>query len=327
MDESVSPVAQAMRRIPFSRRQKVIDKLEELEGLDVIERVNVLTSWVNPLVVVEKPDGDARLCLDMRQANQAILREKHPVPTIEETLQEISGAKVFSKLDLNMAFHQIELAPESRDIITTFARPNGLYRYKRLLFGVNMATEKFKHIIWQVLKDCPGAHNIHDDIRIVGATKEEHDERLDRMMKKLQESGLTLNYQKCQIGVTSMEYLGNTLSEKELQVSSDTFEAIVQAPTPKDQSELRSFLGLVQYFSRFISNLAIIASPLWDLSKASTKWEWGSAEEKAFKEIKSWKTQAPVMAFYKQGAETRMTADASPVGIGAVLEQKQEDGQ
>ena len=170
MDESVTPSAQAMRRIPFSRKQKVVDKLEELEALDVIEKVNGPTSWMNPLVVVEKPNGDVRICLDMRQANRAILREKHPVPTIEETLQEMSGAKVFSKLDLNMAFHQVELAPESRDI-TTFAGPNGLYHYKCLLFGVNMATEKFQHIIWQILKDCPGAHNIHNDIRVIGASE------------------------------------------------------------------------------------------------------------------------------------------------------------
>ena len=155
IDESVTPIAQAMRRIPFSRKRKVVDKLEELEALDVIEEVNGPTSWINPLVAVEKPNGDVRISLDMRQANQAILREKHPVPTIEETLHEISGAKVFSKLDLKLAFNQIELAPESRHI-TTFAGPYGLYRYKRLLFGVNMATEKFQHIIWQILKDCPG---------------------------------------------------------------------------------------------------------------------------------------------------------------------------
>ena len=98
----------------------------------------------------------------------------------------MSGAKVFSKLDLNMAFHQVELAPESRDI-TTFAGLNGLYRYKCLLFGVNMATEKFQHIIWQILKDCPGAHNIHDDIHVIGASEEEHDERLNQVMKKLGE--------------------------------------------------------------------------------------------------------------------------------------------
>ena len=323
----VSPLsAKAMRRIPFSRKQKVVDKLEELEALDVIEKVNGPTSWINPLVVVEKPNGDVRICLDMRQANRAILREKHPVPTIEETLQEMSGAKVFSKLDLNMAFHQVELAPESRDI-TTFAGPNGLYRYKRLLFGVNMATEKFQHIIWQILKDCPGAHNIHDDIRVTGASEEEHDERLNQVMKKLEESGLTLNYDKCQIGVSSMEYLGNLLTDKGLQVSDDKAEAIAQAPRPKNQSELRSFLGLAQYCSRFIPSFAIIASPLWNLTKAHAKWKWGTAEENAFQAIKKQLTQVPVMAFFKQGAETRVTTDASPVDIGAVLEQKQDDGQ
>ncbi|KAL9975199.1 hypothetical protein ACROYT_G012329 [Oculina patagonica] len=125
---------------------------------------------------VEKPNGDVCISLYMRQANRAILKEKQPVPTIEETLQEISGAKVFSKLDLNMTFHQVELAPESRDI-TTFAGPNGLYRYKCLIFGVTLATEKFQHIIRQVLKDCPSAHNIHDDIRVVGVSEEQHNER------------------------------------------------------------------------------------------------------------------------------------------------------
>ena len=104
IDESVQPVAQPVRRIPFSRRAKVNEKLNELLKLDVIEKVEGPTSWVNPLVVVEKPNGDIRICLDIRQANQAIVREKHPVPTVEETLQEVSYAKVFSKLDLNMAF-------------------------------------------------------------------------------------------------------------------------------------------------------------------------------------------------------------------------------
>ena len=114
--------------------------------LDIIEKAEGPTSWVNPLVVVEKPNGDIRICLDTRQANRAIVYEKHPVPAVKETLQEVSNAKVFSKMDLNMAFHQIELHPDSRDI-TTFAAPNGLYRYERLLFSVNMATEKFQQIV------------------------------------------------------------------------------------------------------------------------------------------------------------------------------------
>ena len=154
IDETVRPVAQPVRRTPFSRREKVTEKLDELMKLDVIEKVEGPTSWVNPLVVVEKPNGDIRICLDMRQANLAIVREKHPVPTVEETLQEVSNAKVFSKLDLNMAFHQIELHPDSRDI-TTFAVPNGLYRYKRLLFGVNMATEKFQKLFGKLSRTVP----------------------------------------------------------------------------------------------------------------------------------------------------------------------------
>ena len=225
-----------------------------------------------------------------------------------------------------MAFHQIELAQESRDI-TTFVGPNGLHRYKRLLFGVNMATEKFQHIILQILKDCPGTHNIHDDIRVVCTSEEEHDERLNQETKKLEESGLMLNYDKCQIGVRSMEYLGNVLTDSGLQVSDDKVEAIVQAPRPKDQSELRRFLGLVQCCSRFIPIFAIIASPLWDLTKTHVKCKWGTAKENAFQAVKKHLTQALVMAFFKQEAGTRVITDASPVGIGAVLEQKQEDGQ
>ena len=208
----------------------------------------------------------------MRQANQAIVREKHPVPTVEETLQEVSHAKVFSKLDLNMAFHQIELHPDSRDI-TTFAAPNGLYRYKRLLFGVNMATEKFQQIVWQIIRDCPGAHNIHDDLRVVGADDREHDENLDRVMKKLEENGLTLNYEKCEIGVESMIYMGDVLSGEGLKVSTERVKAIVQAPRPQNQSEMRSFLGSVQFCAKFIQGFATISSPLWNLTCKGTQWK------------------------------------------------------
>ena len=150
---------------------------------------------------------------------------------------------------------------------------------------------------------------------------------LNQVMKKLEESGLTLNYDKCQIGVRSMEYLRNVLTQSRLQVSDDKVEAFMQAPRPKDQSELRRFLGLVQCCSRFIPSFAIIANPLWDLTKTHAKCKWGTAVEHAFQAVKRQLTQAPAMAFFKQGVETHVMTYASPVGIGAVLEQKQEDGQ
>ena len=274
IDSDIKPAAQPLRKIPFSRRQKVKEKLVQLEGLDVLEKVETPTSWINPLVAIEKPSGDIRICLDMCQANRAILREKHPVPTVEETLQEISNAKLFSKLDLNMAFHQIELAPESRDI-TTFAAPSGLYRYKRLLFGANMATEKFQNLIWQVLKDCPGTYNIHDDILVVGRNEDEHDHNLDTALRKLEESGLTLNYDKCIMGASSMAYMGDILSAGGLQLSEKRIEAIIDAPAPRSQFEVRSFLGSVQFCAKFIPQFATISAPLWDLTSKTASWNWG----------------------------------------------------
>ena len=216
---------------------------------------------MNPFVVVEKPNSDIRICLGMRQAKQAIVREKHPVPTVEETLQEVSYAKVFFKLDLNMAFHQIELHPDSRNI-TTFAAPDGLCRYKRLLFGVNMATKKFQQIVWQVIKCCPGAYNLHDGLRVAGADDKEHDENLDRVMGKLGESGFTLNYDKCDIGVSSMVNMGDVLSGEPFKDSSERVKAIVEAPTPQNQSEVSSFLSSVKFCAKFIPNFATISSPL-----------------------------------------------------------------
>ena len=144
-----------------------------------------------------------------------------------------------------MALHQIELHPDSRDI-TTFATPNGLYRYKSLLFGVKIATEKFHQIVWQIIKDCLGAHNLHDDLQVVGANDKEHDENLDRVMYKLQESRLTLNFDKYEVGVNSMFYMGDVFSGEGLKISSEQVKAIVDAPAPHSASKVRSFLGFAQ---------------------------------------------------------------------------------
>ena len=189
-----------------------------------------------------------------------------------------------------------------------------------------MATEKFQQIVWQVIKGCPAAYNLHYDLQVVGADDKEHDENLDRVMRKLEESGLTLNYDKCDIAVSSMVYMGDVLSGEGLKVSSERVKAIVEAPTPQNQSEVRSFLRSVQFCAKFIPNFATISSPLWDLTSKDVKWQWGAKESKAFLEIKDLLTRAPVMAYHRQGATTRLTTDASPVGVGAILVQEQEDG-
>ena len=140
IDPTVKPVAQPYRRIPSSLREKVQDKTKELLELGIVEPVEGPAPWVNPVVIVPKNNGEIRLCIDMRQANQAIMRRRYPIPTVDDVLHTMNGFKVFSKLDLKWGYHQLELSPESREI-TTFATPDGLFRYKRLLFGVCSASE------------------------------------------------------------------------------------------------------------------------------------------------------------------------------------------
>ena len=140
IDPSVTPVVQPLHRTPFQFRERVEGKRKQLVELDIIEQVAGPTPWVNPTVIAPKRDGDIRLCIDMRRANEAIIRERHPIPSVDEVLQGLNASTVFSELDLNMRFHQLELKPKPREI-TTFATHSGLYRYKRLLFGVNSASE------------------------------------------------------------------------------------------------------------------------------------------------------------------------------------------
>ena len=135
IDAEVQPVAQPIRRVPYHLRDKLTNKLKELVELDIIEKVSGPSSWVSPVVVVPKPTGDIRLCVHMQQANMAVRQKWYPIPTIDEVLQDLNQSKFFSKLDLNSAYHQIELAPESRDI-TTFGTHERLYRYKNGLCSV-----------------------------------------------------------------------------------------------------------------------------------------------------------------------------------------------
>ena len=147
--------------------------------------------WVCPAVFAPNPNkDDVRICVDMRRANDAIWREKLPIPTVDEVLEELNGSTVFSKLDMNMGFHQIELEEGSRDI-TTFSADDSLFRYKRLSFGVNSAPEQYQNIVRQTIAGCPRATNITDDIVVHGKTTEEHDRNLVMLLNRLQERNLT----------------------------------------------------------------------------------------------------------------------------------------
>ena len=261
VDPNVPPVAQKLRRVPFALRDKVKAKIDELLEGDIIERVEGPTTWASPVVVAPKPSGEIRLCVDMRRANEAIIRERLPIPTVDEVLEELNGSTVFSKLDLRHGFHQVELHTDSRDI-TTFVTHDGLFRYKRLSFGVNAAPEKYQHIISQVIADIEGVVNIADDLIVHGKTVVEHDQSLHKLLARLEEKNLTLNGEKCTFGMGKVVFMGILLSKHGIGPTEEKVRAVKEATRPSSASEVRSFLGLVGFSSRFIPDFATKAEPL-----------------------------------------------------------------
>ena len=261
IDPDVPPVAQPLRRTPFQLRDKVEAKLKQLVMMDIIEPVEGPTPWVNPTVIAPKRDGDIRLCIDMRRANEAIMRERHPIPTVDEVLQSLNGSKVFSELDLNLGYHQLELSPESREI-TTFVTHAGLYRYKRLLFGVNSASEVFQHKIGSALVGMEGVTNISDNIVVHAPDKATHDERMRQALSRIKAVNLTLNWHMCKIGMSELEFFGYLVSEKGIGPMDQWVQVVTDAREPENINELRSFLGLVNYSVRFIPRYATISEPL-----------------------------------------------------------------
>lgn len=323
INPEVRPVAQPLRRIPFNLRGAVESRIKELMDLDIIEPVNGPTPWVNPVVIVPKSGNDVRLCLDMRRANEAIVRERFPIPTVDEILQGMNGSTIFSKLDLKWGYHQLELIPESRDI-TTFAVHNGVYRYKRLLFGVSSASEQYQHEIANALAGIEGVENISDDVIIHAADQETHDRRLHAVMTRLRETGLTLNPEKCQFNMDRLVFLGILLSEKGIGPTEERVRAVTEAREPENATEVRSFLGLVGYSSRFIPQFATLSEPLRHLTRKNIPFRFGPEQKKAFSALKAELARATTLAYFDKDAPTQVIADASPVGLGAVLVQNQK---
>ena len=197
----------------------------------------------------------------------------------------------FSKIDLKWGFHQILLSQESRHI-TTFVTHRGLYRYKRLMFGVTSAPEKYQQVIRDVLRGCEGVANIADDLVVHGKGVEEHDRRLFAVLDRLSEAGLTVNGDKCEFRLTKLKFFGHELSSDGVSPSEEKIAAIRDARSPKDASEVRSFMGLVQYSAKFMSDLASIARPIQDLTRKGVPFVWAAEQQKAFQELKRLITQA-----------------------------------
>jgi len=319
----VRPVRQPLRRVPFHVRKNIEAEIQRLLDLDVIEKAEGPTSWVSPVVAVPKKDGSVRLCVDLRLVNQAICRRQYPIPTVDEILEKLSTGAVFSKIDLNMGYHQVELDEESRHL-TTFSTSEGLYRYKRLVFGVSSAFEEFHELISSLFQNEPNIESIADDIIVFGKDEKEHNSALERCLHILSENNLTVNGKKCKFGIEEVSYFGYRVSKSGIKPSSEKVEAIKAFVEPKNSTELRSFLGLLTYLSRFIPNLADKTTPLRDLLKNNSTWVWNHSHQSCFNELKQSISNETNLAHFDQKLKSMLYVDAGPKGLGAMLIQERD---
>ena len=278
-----------------------------------------MSEWAAPIVPVIKRDGSVRICGDYKlTVNQTAKLDPYPLPRTEDLFSRLSAGKRFTKLDIAHAYQQIPLGEDSQNSVSINTQ-KGLFRYKRLPFGVHSAPAIFQRAMEGLLRDIPSTVVYIDDLLITGETEEEHLHNIDTVMSRLKEEGLRLMKSKC-------HFLLHTISEKGLQPTDDKIRAIRDAPVPQNVTQLRSFLGMVNYYGKFLENVSSKLSPLYRLLHKKSSWKWGSEETRVFDLVKKQLIKAPVLVHYDPTKPISLATDASPYGVGAVLSHVMEDG-
>ena len=274
-----------------------------------------------PVLFVPKKDGRWRMCVDYRALNKQTIKDKYPLPRIDDLIDRLGQARHFTTLDLASGYHQI--AVKDADIYkTAFRTQRGQFEFLVMPFGVTNAPATFQRLMNNIFKDELDTFiSVYlDDILVFSRTVEEHLQHVRIALEKLRKAKLYARLHKCEFFKTRVEYLGFDVSAQGIAPSQDKVKAVVEWPKPGNVRDIRSFLGLAGFYRRFIRNFSQKARPLTDLTKDKTPWKWESAEEKAFQELKESLVTAPVLRMPDFEKPFVLTTDASAVAIGAILE-------
>jgi len=316
------PIRQPLRRYPPAHVEAISQQVDDYLKQNVIEPAS--SPWASNLVLVKKKDGSYRCCVDYRALNSVTRKDAYPLPRIDACLDALSSAKWFSTFDLRSAYHHVLVDPCDSDK-TAFICPRGMYKFRRMPFGLCNAGATFQRLMDVVMS---GLHFqvclvYLDDIIIFSETVDQHLERLIIVLKRLLSAGLKLKPEKCALFQKSIAFLGHVVSEKGIQTDPRKIDAVKDWPVPKSVRDVRAFLGLAGYYRRFVPSFASIASPLNAMLGKGKKFAWSTEAQKSFDELKLALTSSPVLAMPNDDGEFVLDTDASDFAIGAVLSQKQ----
>lgn len=314
------PISVPPYRLPPGRKEILKNEINKMLEEKIIEPCS--SPWAAPVVLVPKPDGSVRVCIDFRGLNAITVPDTYPMPRIDDLLHAATPTPYMTSLDLKAGYWQVKIRSED-EIKTGFITPFGIYKFKRMPFGLRNAPATFQRLIdrFRVKLEHIKILAYLDDIIIFSETYEKHLSDLHDVLQQMRECNLTVNETKCRFCCSSIKYLGHVITPEGLKSDPEKIESITKRPTPKSLKELMSFLQMCSWYRRFISNFSDLARPLTNLMKKNAHWTWGEEQEKAYVELKQRLTATPILRQANDKLPYIVKTDASNYALGAVLVQ------
>ena len=325
LKENAIPKHSHNRKTPLSMLDDLKKKLKLLTEKGIITPVNYPTEWISNNVTVRKPNGTLRICIDPSNLNESIQRNHFPMPTLDDVLSKLNGARVFSLCDAKDGFLQVKLSENSSDL-TTFWTPFGKYKWLRMPFGLSSSPEEFQRRLSDALAGLSGVTVVADDILIYGKGKtheeavKDHNVKLEKLLTRARRVNLKLNKEKCKFLLDALPYIGHVVTKEGVKADPNKLRAITQMRHPTDSDGIRRFLGHVNYLSKFIPNCSAECEPLRRLlNMKKAEFVWGADQEKAFRKLKELISKLGTLKYFRVNHPLVVQTDASTEGLGAVL--------
>ena len=314
---SEQPIAVRARRLDPQKLSDAKQEFKTMMEMGIIQESS--SPWASPLHLVKKKDGRWRPCGDYRRLNNITVPDRYPIRHLHDFTHNLNGCNIFTTLDIVTAYWHIPVAECDRPK-TAIITPFGLYEFKKMPFGLKNSGQTFQRFIDSILRDYDYTFAYLDDILIASKNEEEHIKHLDHVLSKLAENGLTIKIEKCQFFKSTCQFLGHTITNDGIKPSEEKLKTITEFQQPQSKRSIKRFIGMANFYRRFIPNCSHIMNPLYQL-ESSKEFVWNEVHNQSFNKIKEALTNCVKLAFVEPNTKLTLRTDASDAAVGAVLEQ------